>query len=84
VGAAAADEKIDRVVILKAERKLQLLGSGKVIRQYTVALGTNPVGAKEREGDGKTPEGEYVIDYRNPKSQFHRSLHISYPNKKRR
>jgi murein L,D-transpeptidase YafK len=81
---AAAPERADRFVIIKSERKMHLLKSGKQLRTFKVALGPNPVGHKEREGDGRTPEGEYRIDYRNARSQFHRSLHISYPNSRDR
>lgn len=70
----------DRILVLKSERKLQLFKAGKVIREYHVSLGLQPVGKKTRQGDYKTPEGNYVIDSRNPGSQYHRSLHISYPN----
>lgn len=70
----------DRVVVLKKERTLQLLSDGKVIKTYKVALGGDPVGPKTRQGDHKTPEGIYVLDSRNAHSQFHKSLHISYPN----
>jgi len=82
VMARAAEKPLhaDRVVVLKKERTLQLLSEGKVIRTYKVALGGDPVGPKARRGDHKTPEGEYVLDSRNSKSQFHRSIHISYPN----
>jgi murein L,D-transpeptidase YafK len=59
---------------------MQLMAGEKVIKTYKVALGNQPVGAKERQGDGKTPEGKYLINWKNPKSQFHLSLHISYPN----
>lgn len=69
----------DRILVLKSERKLMLLSQGKVLREYRVALGFNPVGPKQQEGDGRTPEGLYVIDWRNPHSQFHLSLHVSYP-----
>jgi len=51
-----------------------------VLKTYKISLGTTPVGPKQRQGDHKTPEGHYVIDRRNPKSRFYRSLHISYPN----
>lgn len=71
---------IDRVLVLKDERRLMLIDDGQVVRDYAVALGFEPVGHKQREGDGRTPEGRYVIDWRNPHSQFHRSLHISYPD----
>jgi murein L,D-transpeptidase YafK len=70
----------DRVVVLKKERTLQLLSQGKVIKTYKVALGGDPVGAKTRQGDHKTPEGEYVLDSRNAHSKFYKSIHISYPS----
>jgi murein L,D-transpeptidase YafK len=59
-----------------------LLSKGKVLKTYQIALGGNPNGPKERQGDNKTPEGIYVIDSRNKNSRYHRSLHISYPNEK--
>lgn len=59
---------------------MQLLRNGEVIRSYRISLGSNPQGHKQREGDGRTPEGSYRIDWRNPRSKFHKSLHISYPN----
>ena len=77
---AGAETIADKVIVLKKERTLQLLNNGKVLKSYKVALGGTPVGAKEREGDGKTPEGNYVVDYRNPTSSFHRALHVSYPS----
>lgn len=70
----------DRVVVLKKERTLQLLDHGTVIKTYKVALGGEPAGRKTRRGDHKTPEGLYVLDSRNAHSQFHRAIHISYPN----
>ncbi|PYV65378.1 MAG: hypothetical protein DMG95_01805 [Acidobacteria bacterium] len=54
--------------------------AGQVIKTYKIALGSEPVGPKARQGDHRTPEGTYVIDNRNANSKFHRSLHISYPN----
>jgi murein L,D-transpeptidase YafK len=80
VFSATKDVKVDKILIFKSARKLQLLSGKDVVKEYRVALGNTPTGAKERQGDGKTPEGNYVIDYRNKNSQFHRSLHISYPN----
>jgi murein L,D-transpeptidase YafK len=74
-------EKVDRILILKSQRKLQLLSRSKILKEYKVALGSSPIGPKQREGDGRTPEGLYSIDYRKKDSQFHRALHISYPNK---
>lgn len=73
--------KADKIIIDKSSRQLSLLKNGRVIKSYKVALGRNPVGHKEREGDNKTPEGSYIIDKHNPKSAFHLSLHISYPSK---
>ena len=70
----------DKVLVLKGERKLMLKAGDRTLRTYTVSLGRVPVGHKQREGDGKTPEGIYTLDYRNPNSQFHRSIHISYPS----
>ena len=72
--------KADRVVVIKHERKLTLMHAGKALKTYSVALGTAPVGAKERQGDHRTPEGVYVLDSRNDHSQFYKSIHISYPN----
>lgn len=70
----------DRVLVLKKERTLELLRQGKPIKTYKVALGGDPVGPKARQGDHKTPEGIYVLDSRNPHSQFYKSIHISYPS----
>ena len=72
--------RVDRIVIVKSKRELTLLHGGKIVKTYKVALGAQPVGAKERQGDHKTPEGNYVIDSKIDHSQFHRALHISYPN----
>jgi murein L,D-transpeptidase YafK len=70
----------DRVIVKKSERKMQLIKAGQVVREYRVNLGDNPYGHKERQGDERTPEGDYVLDWRNPNSLYHRSIHISYPN----
>jgi outer membrane protein assembly factor BamD (BamD/ComL family) len=70
----------DRILIEKAERRLTLFTGGEVLKTYRIALGGNPVGPKERQGDNKTPEGIYTIDSRNRDSSYHLSLHISYPN----
>jgi murein L,D-transpeptidase YafK len=72
--------KADRIVIEKSARTMTLMRNGKVLKAYKVALSREPTGAKEREGDHKVPEGEYVIDSKNPHSRFHLALHISYPN----
>jgi tetratricopeptide (TPR) repeat protein len=72
----------DKILIEKNERRLTLFSKGKVLKTYKIALGGNPNGPKERQGDNKTPEGTYVIDSRNKDSRYHLSLHISYPNEK--
>lgn len=78
--AADTAPRVDRILVLKGERTLMLMSNGKVLRTYKIALGTEPVGAKERHGDHRTPEGHYIIDSRNAQSRFHRALHVSYPN----
>jgi murein L,D-transpeptidase YafK len=70
----------DKVLVKKGERRLYMLKDDKPFRSYPVSLGSNPLGHKERQGDGRTPEGQYVITWRNPKSQFRKALHISYPS----
>ncbi len=77
---AVAKEKVDQVVVKKKAREMLLMSEGTVVRSYTVSLGGNPVGHKVKQGDARTPEGRYVIDYRNPYSNYHLSLHISYPD----
>ncbi|WP_231712630.1 L,D-transpeptidase family protein [Vineibacter terrae] len=76
---APAGRQADLVEVRKAERRLTLSRGGRVLRVYRVALGFAPVGHKQQEGDGRTPEGAYTIDWRNPRSRFHLSLHVSYP-----
>jgi murein L,D-transpeptidase YafK len=75
---------VDSIVVKKSQRKLQLISAGKVVREYHIALGDAPVGQKMREGDERTPEGNYIIDWRNPNSNYHKALHISYPNEQDR
>jgi len=72
---------IDRIVVEKAIRKMTLMSKKQVIATYDIGLGFNPVGDKEKEGDGKTPEGRYQIIAKNHKSKYHLSLKISYPDK---
>jgi len=74
-----AAQKADLVIVHKEQRILKLLSGGETLRQYSVALGFNPKGHKRQEGDGRTPEGVYRIDWRNAHSRFHLSLHIDYP-----
>ncbi len=72
--------KADRIVVLKAKRELRLLRGERVLKSYPIALGSHPEGPKRREGDGRTPEGVYVIDGRSARTPYHRALHISYPS----
>lgn len=72
--------EVTRIVVFKSQRKMYLLHNQKALKKYQIALGFAPVGAKAVEGDGKTPEGHYYIDRRNPRSRFHLSLGISYPS----
>lgn len=78
--AHAEDLRVDRVVIEKAKRTLMLLHNGEPVRTYRVALGSAPKGHKRFEGDQRTPEGVYQVDFRNANSGFYRALRISYPN----
>lgn len=73
------DIRANRVVVKKSSRTLELYRGVELLRSYQVSLGRNPMGPKQREGDGRTPEGEFTLDYRKANSSFHRALHISYP-----
>lgn len=79
-GAATTSQQADRIVVLKSRRILELKRGNAVLKTYGISLGSVPVGAKEREGDHKTPEGTYVIDSKNEHSQYHLALHVSYPS----
>lgn len=72
--------EITQIVVHKAKRRMYLVSGTDVVKRYRISLGGNPVGPKQFEGDGKTPEGLYYIDRQNPVSAFHLSLGISYPN----
>ncbi|MDR7124232.1 L,D-transpeptidase family protein [Pseudotabrizicola sp. 4114] len=72
--------EVTSVQVHKGARKMYLLHHEKVLKSYDIALGFAPVGHKQFEGDGRTPEGTYIIDRRNPNSEFHLSIGISYPN----
>lgn len=76
---SAAPLVADRILVEKGQRRLTLIRNGVPVRSYVVALGRSPVGAKQRRGDMKTPEGIYTIDARVERSRFHLALHISYP-----
>jgi len=70
----------DHITVDKSKREMLLLRDGRAIRRYAIGLGQSPAGPKEREGDGKTPEGRYTISGRNPASAYRLSLRISYPS----
>lgn len=72
---------VDLIVVDKSRRVMTLWTAKKPFKTYRIALGGNPIGHKEQEGDSRTPEGRYIIDGKNPGSSFHLSLRISYPNK---
>ena len=72
--------KINKIVVHKAKREMQVFNNGELLKTYPIALGKNPIGHKEFEGDKKTPEGIYTINDRNPNSSYHKNLGISYPN----
>jgi murein L,D-transpeptidase YafK len=72
--------EVTQIQIRKAERTMYLLHGSQVLESYDISLGGNPVGDKQVEGDGKTPEGLYYINRRNPRSTYHLSLGISYPD----
>lgn len=71
---------VSQVLVHKEERRLYLMAGEAIVRSYRISLGDNPVGHKLYEGDERTPEGEYTLDWRNENSDFHKSIHISYPN----
>ena len=72
--------EVDLVKVDKSERKMYLYAGETLIKEYNVAFGASPKGHKTQEGDEKTPEGMYVLDYKKEDSSFYRSMHISYPN----
>ena len=77
---AQGGEKADSVLVIKSQSKLFLIKNDKNIKEYHVVFGANPKGHKQQEGDERTPEGEYVLDFKNNNSSFYKSIHISYPN----
>jgi len=79
-GSEELDSFVDYVLVRKKLRKLYLYSGGEIVKQYNIALGKQPKGHKQKEGDSRTPEGLYTLDWRNPNSKFFRSIHVSYPN----
>ncbi len=69
-------------MVIKSESKLYLKNNGKTLKIFRVAFGANPKGHKLKKGDERTPEGRYLLDYKNENSAFHKAIHISYPNEK--
>lgn len=79
-GAAQGGPQADFVLVVKSEKRLYLMHDGDVVASFRVAFGRNPKGHKEQQGDERTPEGRYVLDHKNPHSEFYKSIHISYPD----
>ena len=77
---AAPHERATTVVIEKSQRRISLERNGAILKSYEMSLGSSPIGHKQQEGDGRTPEGAYAIDFKHPRSRFHLALRISYPN----
>ena len=76
----AVGGEIDLVLVDKSEKKIYLLSEGKQLKEYDVVFGENPKGHKQQEGDERTPEGRYILDYKKADSSFYKAIHISYPN----
>lgn len=72
--------EVDLVKVDKSENRMYLLDGENVLKEYHVAFGANPKGHKQKEGDERTPEGTYTLDYKKEDSAFYRAMHISYPN----
>jgi len=77
---APVDNRATSILVEKKARRLTLFHGDKAIGTFAIALGKSPVGPKEQEGDGRTPEGDYTIDGKNRRSRFHLALHVSYPD----
>lgn len=80
VSPLAPNATVDKLLVIKSARQLQLLSHGVAVKTYRVSLGKQPRGAKEREGDKRTPEGLYWVDWRKVSDRFNLALHLSYPN----
>lgn len=76
----SAGTRAEKILIIKSDRTMNLIGGEHVMRTYKVALGRNPAGPKTRYGDHKTPEGLYLVDAKKSQSRFHLALHVSYPD----
>ncbi len=80
VADVVAGEYADKVLVDKSNARLYLLRSGQIYRSFPVVFGGQPKGHKQQQGDERTPEGHYTLDYKNPHSSYYKSIHISYPN----
>jgi murein L,D-transpeptidase YafK len=79
---AESVQKADAVLVVKREKRLYLISKGERFASLPVTFGADPVGHKQQRGDEKTPEGKYILDYKNQNSKFYKSIHISYPDQK--
>ena len=79
-GTAYCGQKADSVLVVKSDSKLYLFHEGKEIASFKVAFGANPEGHKQQQGDERTPEGHYILDFKNTNSAYYKSIHVSYPN----
>lgn len=77
-------ERASAIVVEKSARRMTLYKNDKPLKTYKVALGADPIGPKQQEGDGKTPEGVYFVDFKHPRSKFHLALRVSYPSQQDR
>ena len=84
LGTAHSEQTADMVVVEKSKSRLYLMREGEAFASFRVAFGSNPKGHKQEQGDGRTPEGRYILDYKNSGSAYYKSIHISYPNAKDR
>jgi len=75
-----AVEKADKVIVIKSNKKMYLKNNNKILKEYNVVFGANPNGHKQYEGDERTPEGQYILDYKKSDSAYYKAIHISYPN----
>jgi murein L,D-transpeptidase YafK len=74
-----APQRVTKILVEKSRRRMTLFRDGDALHMYDVALGSSPVDHKQQEGDGRTPEGNYAVDFKNARSRFHLSLRVSYP-----
>ena len=81
---AVCMEKADFVLVVKSESSLYLQKEGDSFKKFHVVFGANPIGHKQQQGDARTPEGRYILDYKKEDSAFYKSIHISYPNEQDR